>query len=226
MKTAPTVLITGCDTGIGREFAGQYAADGWSVIATCRDPANAQPVSPAISGLALDVTEQQQFDALKHEIGEQPIDLLISNAGIGLDIRKLGNLDYDYVCKMLEVNTVGALRLVDTFVDNVAASKQRRIVAITSRMGSIGLNLSGGHYGYRASKAGLNAIMRSLAIDLFHRGITVASIHPGWVETAGGSSDAAVSVEESVTSMRKIIARLGNHETGQIFDYRGMPLAW
>lgn len=223
----PTVLITGCDTGIGREFARQYREDGWSVVATFRDLANAEGLSERMECFALDVAEPAQFAALKQEIGGRPIDLLLSNAGIGLDIRKLGDLDFDYVRKMLEVNTIGPLRLVDTFRDNVAASGQRRIVAVTSRMGSITLNLSGGHYGYRASKAGLNALMHSLAIDLFAHGITVAMIHPGWVDTAGGgAAAAAVPVEESVSGMRRLISRFGSHETGQVFDYKGMPLAW
>jgi NAD(P)-dependent dehydrogenase (short-subunit alcohol dehydrogenase family) len=226
MTIKPTVLVTGCDSGIGREFALQYATKGWSVIATFRDLANSKGLAEGIGCFALDVTEPLQFETLRKEIGDRPIDVLLSNAGIGLDIRKLGNLDFAYVRKMLEVNTVGPLRLVDAFLDNVAASRQRRIVAVTSRMGSITLNLSGGHYGYRASKAGLNAIMRSLAIDLSPRGITVTSIHPGWVDTAGGGAEAAVPVEESVASMRRVIAGLGNHETGQIFDYKGMPLAW
>lgn len=222
-----TVLITGCDSGIGREFALQYAAQGWRVIATFRDIGNAlPPQSDRTSCHPLDVTRPEQFAALKQAVGRQPIDLLLSNAGIGLDIRKLGDLDHDYVRQMLAVNTMGPLRLVETFVDNVAASRQRRIAAITSRMGSIALNLSGGHYGYRASKAGLNAILHSLAIDLFPRGITVVAIHPGWVDTAGGGGSAAVPVSESVASMRGLIARLGNHETGQLFDYKGMPLAW
>lgn len=226
MTETKTVLISGCDAGIGREFARQYAADGWSVIATFRDMANAPSAMAGAQCHPLDVTQPKQFEDLRAELGDRPIDVLISNAGIGLDIRKLGDLDFDYVARMIEVNTIGALRLVDTFVDNVAASRQRRICAITSRMGSIANNLSGGHYGYRASKAGLNAVMRSLAIDLFARGITVVSIHPGWVDTAGGGGEGAVTAEESVGAMRQIIRRLGNHETGQLFDYKGMPLPW
>lgn len=221
-----TVLITGCDAGIGREFAAQYEAAGWDVIATYRSIANRNGGLARARHLALDVTEAAQFSALKQELGEEPVDLIVSNAGIGLDTGKLGSLDFDYVRKMYEVNTVGPLRLIETLVDNLAASRMRRFASITSRMGSIGLNLSGGHYGYRASKAGVNAMMRSLAIDLFARGIVVVSIHPGWVDTAGGGGDAAVPVEESVASMREIIRRLGNHETGQVFDYKGMPLPW
>lgn len=224
--TPPCVLITGCDAGIGREFARQYDAAGWTVFATYKSLDNAIAGGNAMRHHALDVTDPHQFAAVKAALADAPIDLLVSNAGVGLDIRKLGDLDFAYVHEMLEINTIGALRLVDTFVDNVAASSQRRIVAITSRMASISLNLSGGHYGYRASKAGLNAIMHSLAIDLFSRGITVNAIHPGWVTTAGGGGGGAISVAESVDAMRRLVARLGSHETGQFYNYNGELLSW
>lgn len=222
----PTTLITGCDTGIGREFALQFMREGWSVIATYRDIASAIDVDESVRNLPLDVTRAEDFAALKQALGDEPIDLLISNAGIGLDTGRLGGLDFGYVRQMFEVNTMGPLRLVETLADNVAASSQRRIVAVTSRMGSIGLNLSGGHYGYRASKAGLNALMRSLAIDLFPRGITVTVMHPGWVDTAGGGGGGALPVADAVQAMRGVILRLGNHETGQFLAYDGAPLQW
>lgn len=220
----PTILVTGCDVGIGREFARQYASDGWDVIATYKDVANKGDFGTTVLHAPLDVREASQFKALKAELGEMAIDLIVSNAGIGLDSGRLGTLDFDYMRMMYEVNTVGPLRLIETFVNNLAVGNMRRFVSITSRMGSIELNLSGGHYGYRASKAGLNAMMRSLAIDLFGRGITVTSLHPGWVATAGGAGDAAVPVEESVGSMREVIRGLGNHDTGQIYDYKGNQL--
>ncbi len=222
----PSVLITGCDSGIGREFALQYAQAGFNVYATYRDLANRLP-DPAMQHFALDVTDMAQFDALKAALGNAAIDVLVSNAGIGLDSGQIGSLDYGYVHAMLMVNTVGPLKLVETLVDNVAASAQKRIVFVTSRMGSIGSNLSGGHYGYRASKAGLNAIGRSLAIDLFKRGITLALLHPGRVNTAGGGgADAPVTVQESVAAMRSVVARAGNHETGQFTSYGGQLLPW
>ena len=221
----PSVLITGCDTGIGREFARQYAQAGFVVFATYRDLANRLP-DPAMQHFALDVTQFGQFHALKQALGETPIDVLVSNAGIGLDSGRLGALDFAYVQRMLAVNTVGPLKLVETLVDNVATSALKRIVFVSSRMGSIGTNLTGGHYGYRASKAGLNAIGRSLAIDLFQRGITVAMLHPGRVNTAGGGAEAPVTVEESVAAMRATVAQSGNHETGQFSSYSGQPLPW
>lgn len=221
----PSALITGCDTGLGREFATQYAQAGFAVYATYRDLANRLP-DRSMRHFALDVTDFAQFAAVKVELGDAPIDVLVSNAGIGLDTGQLGALDFGYVRSMLMVNMVGPLKLVETFVDNVAASGQRRIVFVSSRMGSIGANLSGGHYGYRASKAGLNAIGRSLAIDLFKRRITLAMLHPGWVNTAGGADDAPVTAAQSVSAMRAIVERSGNHETGQFTSYTGQPLAW
>jgi len=221
----PSVLITGCDTGLGREFALQYAQAGFAVYATYRDLANRLP-DTSMRHFALDVTDFAQFAAVKAELGDTPIDVLVSNAGIGLDTGQLGALDFGYVRSMLMVNTVGPLKLVETLVDNVAASGQRRIVFVSSRMGSIGANLSGGHYGYRASKAGLNAIGRSLAIDLFKRRITLAMLHPGWVNTAGGADGATLTAAQSVSAMRAIVQRCGNHETGQFTSYCGQPLAW
>jgi NAD(P)-dependent dehydrogenase (short-subunit alcohol dehydrogenase family) len=222
----PTVLITGCDAGIGREFAIQYARDGYAVIATYRDLANRLPDAPSMRHFPLDVTDFAEFAALKRAIGAEPIDLIVSNAGIGRDPGTLGALDYAFVHDVLAVNTVGALKLVESFVDNVAAATERRIAFVSSRMGSITHNLSGGHYAYRASKAGLNAIARSLAIDLFHRGIIVVMLHPGWVNTAGGGAEAAIKVEDSVAGMRAVIRRLGNHETGQFMTFSGQPLPW
>ncbi|BBK44449.1 short-chain dehydrogenase [Allostella vacuolata] len=220
-----TVLVTGCDSGIGREFATQYADAGYAVVATYRDLANRLD-DARMRHRALDVTDFAQFGALAAELAGEPIDILVSNAGIGLDVRKLGDLDFAYVHRMLAVNTVGPLKLVDTFAANLAVGRERRLLIVSSSMGAIGMNLTGGHYGYRASKAGLNAIGRSLALDLFPRGITVVMLHPGWVRTAGGSEDAPITAAESVGAMRDFVRRLGNHQTGGFYTYAGQPLPW
>ena len=224
----PTVLITGCDSGIGREFARQYADAGWNVIATYLDietDLSSAEAGTKIRNYALDVTQPDQFTALKAVIGATPIDVLLSNAGIGLEQARFGTVDYDYALRMYVVNTLGPLRLAETFVDNVAESKLRRIVAVSSRMGSIGSNLTGAHYGYRASKAGLNAVMRSLAIDLAKYRISVIVLHPGAVSVPD-APDAPVRVEDSVSGMRNLIDRLGPHETGQFHRFDGTPLPW
>jgi len=222
-----TILITGCDTGLGREFALQYARAGWHVIASYRDHANRIPTAEGgdrMSHAQLDVTHFDEIDALKAHLGARPVDVLLNNAGIGLDKLEFGSIDYAYFRKMYEVNTVGPMKLCETFASNIAASRLRRIAIVSSRMGSISSNLTGGHYGYRASKAGLNAIVRSLALDLNARGIRVVALHPGWARTS--EPEAPLAVEESVEGMRKIIGRLGAHDTGQFYNYDGAPIAW
>ena len=225
MSLSRTVLITGCDSGIGREFARQYAQAGWQVWATYRNLAHAID-DDRMQHRELDLTRFEQMDQLAAHLRDTPIDLLVSNAGVGNDTRRLGELDFAHIHTMLAVNLVGPLRLVECLLDNLAASHLKRIVFISSRMGSINSNLSGGHYGYRASKAGLNAMARSLALDLYGRGITVANLHPGWVDTAGGSPDAPHTPQSSVAAMRATIARLGNHETGVFLNYDGQILPW
>ena len=221
-----TVLVTGCDSGLGREFAVQYADAGYAVVATYHDLARRLPDHPGMRHRGLDVTDHGAFDRLAAELAGEPLDILVSNAGIGRDVRRLGEIDFDYVARMLAVNTIGPLKLVETFRRNLAAGRERRLLIVSSAMGAIGANLSGGHYGYRASKAGLNAIGRSLAIDLFGDGITVAMLHPGWVRTAGGSDDAPLTAAESVAAMRDFVRRLGNHQTGGFYTYAGQPLPW
>jgi NAD(P)-dependent dehydrogenase (short-subunit alcohol dehydrogenase family) len=222
----PCALITGCDEGIGRGFAEACLADGWEVIATYRDIVHRLPESAGLAHYQLDVTQSADFKAVKAALDGRPIDVLVSNAAIAHDPMRLGALDFDLSARMLDTNVLGPLRLVETFRENVAASGQRKIAMITSRMGSIGANVSGGHYVYRASKAGLNALARSLAVDLFREGIIVTMLHPGGVRTRGGTPDSPLSIEESVGGMRRVIARLGLHETGQFYSYAGMPLPW
>ena len=122
----PTVLITGCDEGLGRGFAEAYAGDGWDVIATYRDIANRWGEDGAIRHLTLDVTRPSDFAALKERIGVAPIDVLISNAAIAIDPMRLGAIDYEFAARILDVNTIGPLRLVEAFVDNVAAKSTRK----------------------------------------------------------------------------------------------------
>ena len=224
----PTALITGCDTGVGREFVIQYARAGWNVVATYHDLSNMMDTGEYDGDVIhhqLDVTLPDQFKALRQAVGSTPIDVLLSNAGVGLEKSKLGNVDHDFVLLMFRTNALGALRLVETFVDNVASSTMRRIAVVSSRMGSVANNLTGGHYGYRASKAALNAMMRSAAIDLAAQGISVIVMHPGAVSVPS-APDSPVGVEESVEGMRILIERLGPHETGQFHRFDGEPIAW
>jgi NAD(P)-dependent dehydrogenase (short-subunit alcohol dehydrogenase family) len=222
----PTVLVTGCDTGLGVEFARQYAADGWTVIATCLDADGAREtraVAGDVRAMKLDVSDLAAIDALADELRGEPIDVLISNAGIGRPHPPFGKTDYALWHRMLDVNLIGPMRLAEAFVDHVAASPMKVMAFVSSRMGSMALNLTGGSYAYRSSKAGLNAVVRSLAVDLAPREILVLALHPGWAKTEPG---ARIDVDRSVAGMRAIIERCSRHETGSFLAFNDTPLPW
>jgi NAD(P)-dependent dehydrogenase (short-subunit alcohol dehydrogenase family) len=222
----PTVLVTGCDTGLGVEFARQYAADGWTVIATCLDADGAREtraVAGDVRAMKLDVSDLGAIDALADELRGEPIDVLISNAGIGRPHPPFGKTDYALWHRMLDVNLIGPMRLAEAFVDHVAASPMKVMAFVSSRMGSMALNLTGGSYAYRSSKAGLNAVVRSLAVDLAPREILVLALHPGWAKTEPG---ARIDVDRSVAGMRAIIERCSRHETGSFLAFNDTPLPW
>ena len=222
----PSVLITGCDTGLGPEFARQYAAEGYRVFATCLDPdtaSAARSVKGDVRVLELDVSDLDAIEALAEELKTEPIDILLSNAGLGKHHPPFAQTDYAQWRRILEVNLIGPMKLAECFVEHVAASSMKVMAFVSSRMGSIALNLTGGSYAYRSSKAGLNAIVKSLAIDLQHRGVLVLALHPGWAKTEHG---ARVDVDRSVSGMRAVIQRCSRHETGSFFAFNDTLLPW
>jgi NAD(P)-dependent dehydrogenase (short-subunit alcohol dehydrogenase family) len=222
----PSVLVTGCDTGLGVEFARQYAADGYRVFATCLDPDTAE-ATRAIVGkvhvLKLDVSDLAAIDTLADHLRNEPIDILLSNAGIGRPHPLFGKTDYAQWHRILEVNLIGPMKLAEAFVEHVAASELKVMAFVSSRMGSIALNTTGGSYAYRSSKAGLNAVVKGLAIDLQPRHILVLALHPGWAKTEPG---ARIDVDRSVSGMRAVIQRCSRHETGSFFAFNDTMLPW
>lgn len=226
----PTCLVTGASRGIGLEFAKQYAAEGWSVIATCRRPEQA----PALSQLqgdirveSLDVSDFARIEALGRKLDRLPIDLVLNNAGIfGPRITPYDSVDYGAWAEVMRVNVMAPLKMSAVFAANLARSKLRMTVAITSLMGSVGDNTSGGSYVYRSSKAALHAVMRSLAIDLRSKQIIVCVINPGWVRTDMGGSAAPLDAFESVAGMRDVIGRLTMRDSGSFYNYDGDELPW
>jgi len=226
----PTVLITGANRGIGLEFARQYAAGGWSVIATCRDANDAGELT-SLSGdveiHGLDVANHGQIQALAMTLKRHAIDLLLNNAGVhGPRPAPFGGVDYDAWAEVNRINVMGPLRLSECFIDHVARSDEKRIVTITSRMGSITENDAGGSYIYRSSKAAVNAVMRNLAVDLRPRGITVLVIHPGWVRTDMGGPSALMGVSDSVDAMRRVIGEVTRADSGSFLNYNGDKIPW
>ena len=226
----PTALITGCDYGIGFEFARQYAADGWQVHAVCLDEASGEKLG-GLSGDVhfhhLDVADQAGLAALAEELQGTSIDLLINNAATFAPDGP-GTLmlpDIDEYTRVMKINAVAPVYVANAFEDHVAASDRRLMVFIGTRSGSIGDNGSGGHYAYRCSKAALNMAAKSLSIDFAPRGIVTAVLHPGSVatETRKGGQ---ISVETSVSGMRNIIAGLDDTASGGFLRYDGGSIEW
>jgi len=212
----PSTLITGANRGLGLEFGIQYLADGWQVYAACRNPHSASELrrlagasDDKLQILALYVTDPMSVQAAAAELNGQAIDLLLNNAGIGGPRgQTIGNIDYEAWAKVLDVNTMGPLRVSEAFVDQVARSERKLIVILTSGMGSIADNTLGGSIAYRSSKAAVNMVMRSLAIDLAPLGITCVVINPGWLLTDMGGPHASLTTAESVTMLRRLIEGL------------------
>jgi len=221
----PTLLITGAGRGIGLEFARQYSADGWDVIATVRDEAAGAALERL--GARVERLDMRDFPALA-SFGERlqgaPLDLFIANAGVS-GPQRIGNPQLAAEWQEVHaVNAVAPTLLAEALLPNVLAA-EGKMVAITSRMGSIA-DSSGGYIAYRASKAALNAAWRALALALAGRPVTLALFHPGWVKTDMGGPNAPLSLSDSVASLRRTIAALTPQESGAFLDRDGSLIPW
>ena len=217
------VLITGANRGIGLELVKHYQGAGWEVIAACREPSAALLATQAQVVAGVNVGAADCGQVLKQAIGATSIDLLINNAGV-LHSETLGDLDYAKILLQFEVNALGPLRVTDALLTNLKPGA--KVALITSRMGSIADNTSGGYYGYRMSKAALNAAGMSLARDLAKREVAVAILHPGYVATdmVGGHGDITAAVAAERLAQR--IAQLTLANTGTFWHSNGDILPW
>ncbi len=226
------VLISGANRGLGLELVRQYLQAGWRVFAGCRQPEQAQELNALVGEgeltvQPLDVTNAQQVQNLRHVVGDTPIDVMINNAGTyGQKGSTFGQTDAAAWEDAFRINVIAVMRMMETFADAVAASQHRIIANMSSKMGSIGDNGSGGSYVYRSSKAALNAITVSAARDLEDRHIKVIALHPGWVRTDMGGRNALIDVETSVTGLRRVIAELTLSQSGSFIDYKGETVPW
>ena len=224
----PSALVTGANRGIGLEFVRQYAADGWRVFAACRRPAEARDLA-AIKGdvrvHALDVADDRQIGDLARTLANEPLDLLVNNAGV-YGPRDPGNTETATWLETLRVNSIAPVHVARHFIPNLERGSQKKIVGISSGMGSIADNSSGGHLVYRTSKAALNMAMRSLAMDLKSRGFIVIAMSPGWVKTDMGGPGAPLTPQQSVTGMRRKIAALTAADSGVFFRHTGEVYPW
>jgi len=214
---AKTVVVTGSNRGIGLEFVKQFSELGDQIFACCRQPEQAKDLlqlaqkNPRITLLPLDVTDLNSIQHLAKALVNQPIDWLINNAGTsGQSGVTIGNIDSANFLNVFHTNCLGAIQVADALLPNLRLGKEKLLLNISSRMGSISDNTSGRSYAYRSSKAALNAVMRSFAIDVADEGIYVGLFHPGWVSTDMGGQDAPVTAQEAVTGMLQVVSRKKN----------------
>lgn len=234
----PQVLITGANRGLGLEFVKQYAADGWTVIAVCRtaedqDDLKSLAETHDVAIEIADLTDFAAIDDLAEHYKGQPLDVLINNAAVfgpkaqgDGDLRQTsGHMDYDLWTDLLRVNLMAPFKMVEAFIENLKAGREKKIVAISATPGSI-TETGKGLNAYRTTKAGLNMAMATLAEDLKPDGISVALFCPGWVKTRMGTDAAPLTADVSIAGMRAMIADLSVETTGQFRRYNGETIPW
>jgi NAD(P)-dependent dehydrogenase (short-subunit alcohol dehydrogenase family) len=221
-----TVLITGANRGIGLEFARQYASDGWQVIACCREPKTAHELNgfelPNLQVMALDVANAEQIKHLAQQLNGAPIDVLINNAGV-YPSKSINQVDWQ---SAFNINVIAPFMLTDALQPNLQNGQLKTVATLSSKMGSIDDNTSGGSYMYRSTKCAVNMVMKSLSIDLAKAGIAVVTLHPGWVQTDMGGSNAMINTQTSVAGLRKVIANTTLTNTGKFIAFDGKEIAW
>lgn len=220
MKTA---VITGANRGIGLALTQNYLAQGWQVIGICRSSSTELDASGAQVISGVDVTDAIALRALSAQLDGKAIDLLINNAGI-FQNEHLGKIDFDSVHQQFLVNAEAPLKVTETLLPNLINGS--KIAFITSRMGSIADNTSGGYYGYRMSKAALNAAAMSLARDLHPQNIAVAVLHPGYVQTAMVNCGGDITATESALRLSQRISELTLETSGGFWHSNGEQLPW
>ncbi|MFO7738362.1 MAG: SDR family oxidoreductase [Desulfatiglandaceae bacterium] len=230
-----SVLVTGSNRGIGLEWIRQYAEDGWRVFATCRHPEEARELrkiakrTRSVSVHRMDVTRPDEINAVAVELLEEPIDVLVSNAGVYLEkywdvgLRRLNYEDWVY---SFQVNSLGPVRVTEAFMEHTAKSEKRLAVITTTHMASITDIASPGAYYYRSTKAALNAVMEGIAHELKEKGIGLLLLHPGHVKTRMGGGGTDLQATESVKGMRALVERFTESDSGRFFRYDGKEMPW
>jgi NAD(P)-dependent dehydrogenase (short-subunit alcohol dehydrogenase family) len=224
-----TIMITGAGRGIGRKLAEHYLGEGASVIVTARDVSSVQNlVSAGAEAHALEVTDGGQIDALKAAIGDRPVDVLINNAGVigGDRDQRLGNLIQQDWEDTMRTNVYAPFRIAEALADNVLASDEKKLIVISSVMGSISSTVAPDMIIYRSSKAAVNMVWKCLHNDLSPKGAIVVPLHPGWVSTDMGGPSAAVTPIDSAAGLSRVIDGLTQADSAHLFDYQGAEIGW
>lgn len=229
----PTVLITGANRGLGLEFARQYAADGWQVIATCREPAQAhglQELRGEVDIENLELANLAAIAALGRRLASREIDVFIANAGVmSAPYLKPEAIDEAAWLADFRINVIAQLACAAAFLPAVARSAQKKMVAMSTGVASIADNLTGGKYAYRSSKAALNAAWRSFAID--HPQVVCALLVPGPLRTDMTRYDpqrwpTLPDPEHNIAGLRSVIAGLTPAQSGSFLRYDGATVPW
>ena len=206
----PTILITGANRGLGQEFVRQYKADGWRVIATVRDLSKGRDASEAGGEVHLcDVADAEQISRLAKGLAGVELDAVLCNAGIYGTHQDLGDINPEEFLRVVRVT-----------------DKSKIFAAMSSMMGSVADNTSGGSYAYRTSKAGLNMVIKGLSVNLKDKGIVTVALSPGWVRTDMGGASAPLEAPIAVAGMRKVLNDLIPEDTGKFFHYDGSVVPW
>ena len=232
--SSSTYFITGCNRGLGLEFVRQLLARGQRVIATCRAIATSTDLtaltlkhSGQLSLVEMDVSDEASMREAVALLNDEAIDVFINNAGMyGPRDANFGNVDGPAMAEVLYTNAVAPVLLTQLLIDNVRKGSGKKLVYVSSKMGSIADNGRGGSYIYRSSKTALNSVVKSLALDLAPEGIATATLHPGWVRTDMGGPNGLIDAPESVSGMLNVIDGLSVANTGQFFSYDGSTIAW
>lgn len=228
-----TILVTGANRGIGLEFVKHYLDRGEQVIGTYRDIVSSDKliqmgeVYDSLKTLTLDVSSDESLKYFSDQLGDIPIDIFINNAGVyGPRNSTFNNVDEKNWIPVLRINAIAPLILTQLIIENLRRSSVKKLIYITSKMGSIDDNKGGGSYVYRSSKTTLNAVVKNISIDLAREEMLVALLHPGWVRTDMGGPNGLIDTNTSVSGMIKVIDGLEQSLSGSFFNYDGTEIPW
>ncbi len=227
------VVITGANRGIGLELVRQVAAKGHAVTAACRRPDAAehllalQESQPEVDVVPLELNDAHSIDRFVHELDGRGIDVLLNNAGIyGQRDATLGKVDAEAWHEAFHVNTIAPLMLTQKLLPHLRKGADRRLAYLSSKMGSIADNTSGGSYVYRSTKAALNQVVRSLSEDLRADGFIALALHPGWVRTDMGGPNGLIDTETSASGLWSVIENATTEQSGHFLNYDGSTIEW
>ena len=228
-----SILITGTNRGIGLEFVKHYIKNNEKVIATCRNRNSAKDLlelentTNNLSLVELDVSNPNSINNFTSKIAGLPIDTFISNAGVsGPKNIEFGNFDAKEWLDVFNINTIAPLIITQKILKNLRLGKDKKLVFISSKVGSIEDNTSGGMYIYRTSKTALNQVIKSLSIDFKDENFIAVALHPGWVQTDMGGPNALIDTKTSVKGLIEVIDNLTPKNSGKFYNYDGSPIPW